>query len=199
MTQPLDYREETPSQTAGPYVHIGLIPSFTGNGQIYEHELGKSPIQDGAKGQIIEVVGSVFDGTGWAMRDVLIESWQADAAGVYPGQIDADPAVSGFCRLVAEDEGGEFRLRTIKPGPVRMRGGLIQSPHISLWIVARGINIGLSTRLYFEDEDNSNDPLLARIEQRQRIQTLIAKKIVENQYRFDIRLQGEGETVFLDI
>jgi len=199
MTQPLDYREETPSQTAGPYVHIGLMPSFTGNGQIYEHELGKSPIHDGAKGQIIEVVGSVFDGTGWAMRDVLIESWQADAAGVYPGQIDADPAVSGFCRLVAEDESGEFRLRTVKPGPVRMRGGLIQSPHISLWIVARGINIGLSTRLYFEDEDNSSDPLLARIEQRPRVQTLIAKKIVENQYRFDIRLQGEGETVFLDI
>jgi protocatechuate 3,4-dioxygenase alpha subunit len=199
MIQPLNYKEETPSQTAGPYVHIGLKPSFTGNGQIYEQELGVSPIEDGAKGEIVEIVGSVFDGTGWALRDALIESWQADAAGVYPGQAGADPAVSGFCRLVADGQTGEFVLRTVKPGPVPARGGAMQAPHISLWIVARGINIGLSTRLYFEDEDNSADPLLARIEQRPRVETLIAKKIAAGRYRFDIRLQGEGETVFLDI
>ncbi len=199
MAQSLDYLEETPSQTAGPYVHIGLTPSSTGNGQIYEQELGISPIADGAKGQIIEIVGSVLDGTGWALRDALIESWQADAAGIYPGQDGVDPAVSGFCRLVADDTSGEFRLRTVKPGPVPARGGVMQAPHISFWIVARGINIGLSTRLYFEDEDNSKDPLLARIEQRPRAETLIAKQIDANQYRFDIRLQGEGETVFLDI
>ena len=75
----------------------------------------------------------------------------------------------------------------------------MQSPHISLWIIARGINIGLNTRIYFEDEDNSADPLLSRIEQRQRVKTLIAKRIADGRYRFDIRLQGEGETVFLDI
>lgn len=199
MVQSLDYREETPSQTAGPYVHIGLMPSATGNGRIYEREIGLSPIEEGAKGQIIDIVGSIFDGTGWALRDALVESWQADAAGIYPGQDGADPAVSGFCRLIADDASGEFRLRTVKPGPVPARGGVMQAPHISLWVVARGINIGLSTRLYFEDEDNSTDPLLARIEQRPRVQTLIAKKIDANQYRFDIRLQGEGETVFLDI
>jgi len=199
MAQPLDYGQETPSQTAGPYVHIGLVPSFTGNGQVFEHELGVSPIEHGAKGEIIEIVGSVFDGAGWALRDALIESWQADAAGNYPGQKTADPAVSGFCRLAADAETGEFTLRTIKPGPVPARGGAMQSPHISLWIVARGINIGLNTRLYFEDEDNTADPLLARIEQRSRVETLIAEKIADGRYRFDIRLQGERETVFLDI
>jgi protocatechuate 3,4-dioxygenase alpha subunit len=90
-------------------------------------------------------------------------------------------------------------LRTVKPGPVMARGGRMQSPHISLWIVARGINVGLQTRVYFEDEDNAQDPLLARIEQKPRVDTLIAKKIGEGKYRFDIRLQGQGETVFLDI
>ena len=199
MVQPLDNRQETPSQTAGPYVHIGLMPSFTGNGQIYEQELGKSPIKDGVKGEVIEITGSVFDGTGWALRDALIETWQADAAGRYPGESGADPAVSGFCRLAADAKSGEFTLCTVKPGPVPMRGGGLQAPHISLWIVSRGINIGLHTRLYFDDEDNSADPLLARIEQRPRVETLIAKKTADSSYRFDIRLQGEGETVFLDI
>ena len=73
------------------------------------------------------------------------------------------------------------------------------APHISLWIVALGINIGLNTRIYFEDEDNSADPLLARIEQRPRVDTLVAKRVGTGSYRFDIRLQGEDETVFLDL
>ena len=79
------------------------------------------------------------------------------------------------------------------------RGGVRSAPHISLWIVARGINTGLNTRIYFEDEDNSGDPLLGRIEQRPRAETLIAKKVADGKYRFDIRLQGERETVFLDL
>jgi protocatechuate 3,4-dioxygenase alpha subunit len=73
------------------------------------------------------------------------------------------------------------------------------APHVSLWIVARGINIGLHTRLYFEDEENGADPLLTRIEPRPRAETLIARKTGPGAYRFDIRLQGAGETVFLDI
>lgn len=199
MVQPLNYLTETPSQTAGPYVHIGLMPTYAGNPGSYDQEIGTSPITDGAKGEVIEISGSVYDGTGWAMRDALIESWQADAAGIFPGQPDADPAVSGFCRFAADAETGEFTLRTVKPGPVPSRYGKPFAPHISLWVVARGINIGLQTRIYFEDEDNSADPLLARIEQRPRVDTLIAKRTGPGQYRFDIRLQGEGETVFLDI
>jgi len=199
MVQKLDMLQETPSQTAGPYVHIGLMPSYTDNGGIYDEEIGVSPIAAGVRGEIIEIVGSVCDGTGWALRDALLESWQADAAGIFPGQEGADPGVSGHCRFAADAVSGEFTLRTVKPGPVPHRAGGQQAPHISLWIVARGINIGLQTRIYFEDEDNSADPLLARIEQRPRVETLIAKKLGPGQYRFDIRLQGAGETVFLDL
>lgn len=199
MVQPLDIHQETPSQTAGPYVHIGLMPSFAGIPDIYENQLGESPIADGAKGEVIEIVGSIYDGTGWAMRDALFESWQADASGKFAGQDGADPRVSGYCRFAADGETGEYTLKTVKPGSIAGRGGQVHAPHISLWIVARGINIGLQTRIYFEDEDNSTDPLLNRIEQRQRVDTLIAKKTADGKYRFDVRLQGEGETVFLDI
>ena len=199
MVQPLDTLIETPSQTGGPYVHIGCIPSFAGLSGVYPQDLGLSPISESAKGQIITITGAVIDGTGWALRDAMIESWQPDAMGRFPGQSGADPAVSGFCRFAADKDSGLFTLRTVKPGPVPHRGGGMQAPHIGLWIVARGINIGLSTRVYFEDEDNSIDPLLARIEQRPRVETLIAKKTGEGQYRFDIRLQGDNETVFLDI
>jgi protocatechuate 3,4-dioxygenase alpha subunit len=199
MTQPLDILVETPSQTAGPYVHIGCIPTFAGVEGVYPEDLGLSPFEDGAKGEVITIVGSIYDGTGWAMRDAMLESWQADAAGVYPGQDGADPKVSGFCRFAADKDTGEYTLRTIKPGTVKGRNGLVFAPHVSIWIVARGINIGLNTRIYFDDEDNSGDPLLARIEQRPRVDTLIAKKTGDGSYRFDIRLQGEGETVFLDL
>ncbi len=199
MVQPLNYLLESASQTAGPYVHIGLMPTYAGNAGYYDEEIGVSPISEGAQGEIIEIVGSVYDGTGWALRDALIESWQADSAGRFPGQDGADPAVSGHCRFAADAVTGEFTLRTVKPGRVPSRHGRAFAPHISLWIVARGINIGLQTRIYFEDEDNEGDPLLSRIEQRPRVDTLIAKKTGDGRYRFDIRLQGEGETVFLDI
>jgi len=199
MPQSLTTLTETASQTAGPYVHIGCIPTFTGIEGVYPEDLGKSPIRDGAKGQIITITGSVYDGTGWALRDAMMESWQADASGLYPGLPGADPAVPGFCRFAADGKTGEFTLRTVKPGRVPLRQGGHQAPHIAIWIVARGINIGLNTRIYFEDEDNSADPLLARIEQRPRVDTLIAKKTGPGAYRWDIRLQGPGETVFLDM
>jgi protocatechuate 3,4-dioxygenase alpha subunit len=199
MVQKLGVLTETASQTGGPYVHIGCIPSFAGLLGVYPEDLGLSPIADGAKGEVITITGSIYDGTGWAMRDAMFESWQADAAGRYPGTTGADPAVSGFCRFAADKDTGEFTLRTVKPGAVKGHDGRMMSPHISIWIVARGINIGLHTRIYFEDEDNSADPLLARIEQRPRVETLIAKRVGAGQYRFDIRLQGQGETVFLDI
>ena len=199
MVQPLDILVETPSQTAGPYVHIGCIPTFAGVEGVYPQDLGLSPIEDGAKGEVISVTGSIFDGTGWAMRDAMVESWQPDAAGIFPGQAGADPKVSGFSRFAADKDSGEFTLKTIKPGAVMDRSGKLMAPHITLWVVARGINIGLHTRMYFADEDNSADPLLARIEQRPRVETLLAQKTGDGAYRFDIRLQGEGETVFLDL
>ena len=199
MVQKLETLSETPSQTAGPYVHIGLMPSHAGNPGALAVELGESPVADGARGQIIEITGQVIDGTGWPLRDVLIESWQADAAGRFPGAPDADPAVTGFARFAPDPETGLFTLRSVKPGPTPLPDGRLQAPHIALWIVARGINTGLQTRLYFDDEDNSRDPLLTRIEQRPRVQTLLARHEGAGKYRFDIRLQGAGETVFLDL
>ena len=199
MVQKLGVLTETASQTGGPYVHIGCIPSFAGLPGVYPEDLGLSPITDGAKGEVITITGSIHDGTGWAMRDAMFESWQADGAGRYPDQPGADPAVSGFCRFAADKDSGAFTLRTIKPGAVRGHDGRMMAPHISIWIVARGINIGLHTRIYFADEDNSADPLLARIEQRPRVETLMARPVGPGAYRFDIRLQGPGETVFLDI
>lgn len=199
MVQKLDTLQETASQTAGPYVHIGLMPTYAGNAGAYDEEIGTSPIAEGAQGEVIEITGSVFDGTGFALRDALLESWQADANGIFPGQEGADPKVSGHCRFAADADTGEFTLRTIKPGATSLRDGRLQTPHIAIWIVARGINIGLSTRIYFEDEDNTQDPVLARIEHRHRVGTLIAKKSGKGSYRFDIRLQGDAETVFLDM
>ena len=199
MVQKLDTLIETASQTAGPYVHIGLMPTYAGNAGYYQLEIGTSPIAGDVTGEVIEIVGSVFDGTGWAMRDALIESWQCDASGLFPGQEGADPNFTGHCRFAADAETGEFTLRTVKPGSYKGRGGAESAPHISLWIVARGINIGLNTRVYFDDEDDSEDPLLGRIERCPQVDTLIAKKIGERKYRFDIRLQGQGETVFLDL
>ena len=92
----------------------------------------------------------------------------------------------------------------MKPGPVPGRRGAVQAPHLSLWIVARGINIGLNTRMYFDDEAEANaaDPVLNMIEWESRRPTLIARRSDRDGtpvYRFDIRLQGEGETVFFDI
>lgn len=199
MVQKLDTLTETASQTAGPYVHIGTVPTYAGLGGVYEHEIGQASFEDGARGEVIEITGTVMDGTGWVLRDAMIEVWQADASGRFPGQEGADPKVSGFARVCADPESGEWVLKTIKPGPVALRDGGRQAPHIALWIVARGINIGLQTRIYFEDEANADDPVLSRIEQRPRVDTLIAKKTGAGRYRFDIRLQGEGETVFFDM
>jgi len=199
MVQKLNQLRETPSQTAGPYVHIGLMPGWAGNDGPFATQLGESPVTDAAAGARIEITGQVLDGTGWPLRDALIESWQADAEGRYPGDEGADPGVTGFCRFAIDPATAEFTLRTIKPGPVAMPDGRQQSPHIALWIVARGINIGLMTRVYFDDADRDADPILSRIEQRDRVDTLIAQPQGNGRYRFDIRLQGPGETVFLDI
>lgn len=204
MVQKLHIHRETASQTAGPYVHIGLMPVHAGNPQQFDRQIGESPIAEGAKGEVVAIVGQILDGTGWPSRDAVLESWQADAAGLYPGQKGADPAVLGFCRFAADPETALFTLRTVKPGPVAMPDGTAQSPHIALWIVARGINIGLMTRIYFDDLDRDGDPVLRRIEHRQRVETLIAKPDGrtaqgEPRYRFDIRLQGPDETVFLDM
>ena len=199
---------ETPSQTGGPYVHIGLLPQQA-NIEVFENNFNNQLVQENTLGERIRLEGQVFDGLGLPLRDVLIEIWQADANGVYPSAADiqgkvVDPNFLGWGRTGADFETGFWSFNTIKPGAVPGRKGTTQAPHIALIIFARGINIGLNTRVYFEDEAEANaqDPVLKGIEWAPRRQTLIAKREErdgEVVYRFDIRVQGEDETVFLDI
>ncbi|WP_113155692.1 protocatechuate 3,4-dioxygenase subunit alpha [Nitratireductor sp. OM-1] len=204
MAQDINRLKESASQTAGPYVHIGLTPNFCGIEGIFPEDLGASLISDQTKGERISVEIRVFDGTGSVLKDALVETWQADAEGLYNSPSEtrgaADPAFSGWGRFPSDMESGEIRFETIKPGPVPFPGGRMMAPHINLWIVARGINLGLATRLYFGDEEaaNAEDPVLARIEHRNRVPTLIASRDGDV-YTFDIHLQGEKETVFFDI
>ena len=206
MSQQLDYLNETPSQTAGPFVHIGLAPGAAGF-DIYQHELGQDIAGPNAKGERIRVEGLVIDGTGSPVKDVLIEAWQANAEGVYahpehPGEVEE--GFRGWGRVITDFATGNWGFETVKPGCTPGRSGSIMAPHINLWIVARGINTGLNTRLYFSDEEQANaaDPVINLIEWENRRQSLIATRAdTEGSvvYRFDIRLQGENETVFFDI
>ena len=199
MVQTLGYLKESPSQTAGPYVHIGLAPGDAGF-DIYRRELGRDITGPNAKGERITIEGIVTDGTDAPVKDVLIEIWQANAAGVYPGAGEVEDGFRGWGRVIPDFETGKWSFDTVKPGPVMGRNGCVMASHINLWLVARGINIGLSTRLYFGDEENANaaDPVLSLIEQTHRRDTLIAKQ-TGSAYRFDICLQGDAETVFFDI
>ena len=106
----------------------------------------------------------------------------------------------GWGRCPVDVMTGEYEFKTIKPGRVPFPDGRLQAPHITFWIVARGINIGLHTRMYFAEEETANaeDPVLARIEHKLRIPTLLASKHGEV-HTFDICLQGSRETVFFDI
>ena len=206
MRQELDYLKETPSQTAGPYVHIGLAPGAAGF-EIYKQELGWDIAGPNASGERIRVEGQVIDGMGSPIKDVLLEAWQANANGIY-AHPESEGAVEdgfrGWGRVITDFETGEWGFNTIKPGSVADGALGVMAPHISLWIVARGINIGLHTRLYFEDETEANakDPVLNLIEWERRRATLFAKRGERDGktvYRFDIKLQGEDETVFFDI
>ena len=208
MVQRLDHLKETPSQTAGPYVHIGTNPNWVEITGVWDDDLGLVLMTPEAKGERVLIKGRVIDGAGNPLTDALVEIWQADAEGLYnaPGETRgrADPHVVGWGRQPTDKDTGVFRFETIKPGRVPYPDGRLMAPHITVWIISRGINIGLHTRMYFGDEEaaNANDPVLARIEHRARVKTLIARRSEENAmpcYIFDIHLQGDNETVFFDI
>jgi protocatechuate 3,4-dioxygenase, alpha subunit len=200
---------ETPSQTAGPYVHIGLIPSQAGF-DIFKNNFSSDIAGPSVAGERIVIEGRIFDGAGHVTKDVLIETWQANAAGRYNHLADRqdkplDQAFRGWARTGTDFETGVYSIRTIKPGGVAGRKGRkTMAPHINFWIVSRGINIGLATRMYFGDEANANagDPVLNIIEQPERRKTLIAPRSARDGatiYTFDVYLQGERETVFFDV
>jgi protocatechuate 3,4-dioxygenase, alpha subunit len=196
--------KESASQTAGPYVHIGLTPNVSGITGVYPHDLGREMVNGKTKGTRITIEGRIIDGGGAVLRDALVEIWQADASGLYNSPSEtrgvADPNFTGWGRCATDMETGVYRFTTIKPGAVPYPWGGMQAPHVSLWIVARGINLGLNTRMYFAEDKEvlEADPVLKRIEHKDRLPTIVISG-KDGVYTFDIRLQGAGETIFFDI
>jgi protocatechuate 3,4-dioxygenase alpha subunit len=168
----------TPSQTVGPFFAIGLpFPA------------GPHATVEGTPGAIW-LRGRVFDGAGEPVPDALIETWQTDPP--------SDPEFRGFTRC-GTDAGGRYAILTRKPGPVPGRDGGSQAPHLDMSVFARGLLDRVVTRVYFADEPaNETDPVLALVTDPADRATLIATAS-DDGYTFDIRLQGEGETVFLAI
>ncbi|WP_440454727.1 protocatechuate 3,4-dioxygenase subunit alpha [Psychrobacter sp. ASPA161_9] len=191
---------ETASQTAGPFVHIGLALEIAGF-ESRSDEIWQDLAKENAEGEHIELVGSVYDGNGDLVHDALIEIWQADSHGNYIADFDNKKPFSGFGRSACAMD-GDFYFKTIKPGQVDFDGKSM-APHINIAIFARGINLHLQTRAYFDDEQDANEncPVLNKVPSPVRRKTLIAVKEAgagKPRYRFDIRLQGDDETVFFD-
>ncbi len=182
----------TPSQTVGPYFAIGL-----------PWPEGPHAVAPGTPGTIT-ISGQVFDGAGQLVPDALIETWQADPDGNFADLHDhGGPSrlagFRGFARHGEEAGEGGFEIVTVKPGRVPALGGGLQAPHIAVSVFARGMLHRCVTRIYFADEEQANaeDPVLGRVPE-QRRGTLLATPVAGG-YKFDIRLQGPGETVFFAI
>jgi protocatechuate 3,4-dioxygenase, alpha subunit len=193
--------ERTPSQTVGPYLHIGLTPKH------YGHEFREvftfAVADAGMPGTHIRIEGRVIDGDGKVAPDAMVEIWQADHQGRYAHPADGRPLASnsfrGFGRCATDKDGG-FRFDTVKPGSVPGPDGTTQAPHINVGVFARGILKRMFTRIYFAgDPANANDPILALVPADRR-ETLMARPDASNPavWRFDIRLQGGNETVFFE-
>ncbi|MBV9539146.1 MAG: protocatechuate 3,4-dioxygenase subunit alpha [Acidisphaera sp.] len=169
----------TAGQTIGPYWHLIEHPEFA------------DLTRFGATGERIVLTGRVTDGDGAPVTDGCVELWQSSP--------EASETFPGYGRA-ATDPQGVYRLTTLKPGPVSGRGNTLQAPHLAINLLMRGVLTRLYTRAYFAgDELNDNDPLLAQLEDAQRRRTLIAQADGPGTWRFDIRLQGDGETVFIQL
>jgi len=177
----------TPSQTVGPFLSLGLTwPD------------GHLVVPEGSPGAI-RISGVMYDGAGAPVPDGVVETWQADTDGRFDHPDDPRGAsgsgFGGFGRCMTDDD-GRFQIVTVKPGAL----GDGQAPHIDVTVLARGLLRHLTTRIYFPDEAEANaaDPLLSSLPP-ERAATLVAQAVGEGELRFDIRLQGEGETVFLEV
>jgi protocatechuate 3,4-dioxygenase, alpha subunit len=202
--------EITPSQTVGPFFAYGLTPKgraqWDPNGNYaWKETVGDDLVTADSSGEKIRIEGRVLDGDGQPINDAMIEIWQADGQGRYASPADArarpNTKFKGFGRS-ATDKDGAYGFSTIKPGQVPGPNGRPQAPHIVVCIYSRGMLRQIYTRLYFADETaNAADPILALVPAERR-GTLIAHKESRNGaavYRFDIRVQGDNETVFFEI
>jgi protocatechuate 3,4-dioxygenase alpha subunit len=184
----------TPSQTVGPFFHLGLT-----RGDV------RPPLAvPSARGEHIRLVIRVLDGEGAGVPDAMVEIWQADANGKYDHPNDQqekipDPAFFGFGRLPT-DANGAVTFETVWPGRVPGIGGAPQAPHINVHIFSRGILRHSSTRIYFANDPANADDATLRLVPAGRRQTLMACRddCEPRTWRIDLRLCGEGETVFFD-
>ncbi|RKR03423.1 protocatechuate 3,4-dioxygenase alpha subunit [Kushneria sinocarnis] len=178
----------TGTQTVGPYFHFGMV------------ERGDVPLIRGDNlppGQRIRLTGAVLDGAGAPINDALLEIWQADGRGRFHTE-RAEPDFDGFGRF-ATDADGAFTIDTLKPGV--SDDALPAAPHLDVHLFARGVLHTLFTRIYFDDEHNQHDPLLAQVPEERR-DTLIARRSTTSSedvvtYHFNFYMQGAAETVFL--
>ncbi len=187
----------TPSQTVGPFYALGTTWMHT------------TDIAKGAKaGERITITGTVTDGDGKPVPDAFLEVWQANAHGKYahpddPQDKPVDPGFMGFGR-VPTDKDGRFRFTTVKPGAVPGLGNSLQAPHILVAVFMRGMLRHAYTRIYFSDEaGNTSDPVLGLVEDAARRRTLVAERVADKpqgtpEYRWNVVMQGAGETVFFD-
>jgi protocatechuate 3,4-dioxygenase alpha subunit len=184
----------TPSQTVGPFFHVAYPPT------------GSTEMVARNDPDAVVISGTVFDGDGAPAPDAFVEFWQANRAGRYAHPDDErqdvplEEGFEGFGRCATDDE-GRYEFVTVKPGRVPGPGGGLQAPHIAVSVFARGLLKRVVTRIYWPDEPeaNASDPILSSIEDPRARETLVARAVDGGGLRFDIHLQGEGETAFFDI
>jgi protocatechuate 3,4-dioxygenase, alpha subunit len=161
----------TPFQTVGPYVHIGF-------------RAGLEPLPAARPDPLVSIRGQLLDGGGEGIPDGVLEWWH--------------PALPSVQRSFT-GEGGSFSITTIKPPALTTPDGRVQAPHLAVRVLGRGIQTQYLTRLYFADEAaTADDPILSLVPADRR-PTLIARPTALREYRFDVIVQGEHETVFFDI
>jgi protocatechuate 3,4-dioxygenase alpha subunit len=183
--------QATTWQTVGPFFRIG-----------FEHLDCNDSAPQGTPGERVKIEGRVFDGHGVPVPDAVIEIWQANAEGEYGGIVcapkDAAVGFSGFGRI-ATDEEGRFSFTTVRPGAVPSVGGQMQSPHLAVRVLMRGLLKDLVTRMYFPCETVASDPVLQLVPKERRA-TLVATWVQDRAATllWEIRLQGDKETVFFD-
>lgn len=191
---------QTPWQTVGPFFHYAL-PQPGGADLIAlsdagarmdltpgDHFLLTPPRRVTPPGEVIEVEGRIVDGAGAPLPDALVEIWQPDGEGTF-GEL------FGRC---ATDDDGAYRFRTVLPGRVAGPGNALQAAHIDVGVLGRGILRRLVTRIYFEGEPGLDEDPVMNLVPDDRRDTLVARRMGPGRYRFDIVLQGAGETVFFD-
>ncbi len=185
----------TPSQTVGPYFAYALTPTRYALHEIFSTDL----TGPGVEGTKITLTGQVFDGDGVGIADAMVEIWQADSKGSLEhstlGSGKANSGFKGFGRAESAANGG-YTFTTVKPGRVDGADGKPQAPHLGVTIFARGMLTHLFTRIYFEDEASNADDQILNLVPADRRHTLIARKVGDNAYHLDIRIQGGDETVF---